>query len=482
MSACTTYGEFLMGDIESEQSQDDFEVEIADLDELGTAANSSKPARSLLRPRFSPRQRRLQLAITSSIVVLVILIILGSTAPVRELVGSILPGPTATPSAASASEAGLFYFQASPSWGQLSIDGHVVAHLAGVGSGPPLRLARGRHVLEWRAEPFLAQHCVVTVPTDYNADSCHRQSSMQVGNGLFASIITFSESLKMLPDTQRAMLIQAVLAELGAAQYSEVVKTGEPYALASAIAGSEHKPCRLTSQLVLCYAIAAHPLKATLSFQLNTGTSQNEPCTNSGPCSLGGQDCRLFCDTSEIMGPMRSSLPAPPGWNALVVVRPLWQYTTLDGQMIAHDQADTFIGGQQNEYTVLLNIEWENPGWSVSVPFSDALANPQLFFNDPVCDSATNDTQALQSQTINNGDMQLLRQYALAPDADLAAGCVVTISSLTPTPTASSPVAYFLHRFGVLLAVNEQAHRLWPFLPVANAYEKQLAQQLLSET
>jgi hypothetical protein len=182
------------------------------------------------------------------------------------------------------------------------------------------------------------------------------------------------------------------------------------------------------------------------------------------------------------MGPMRSSLPAPPGWNALVVVRPLWQYTTLDGQMIAHDQADTFIGGQQNEYTVLLNIEWENPGWSVSVPFSDALANPQLFFNDPVCDSATNDTQALQSQTINNGDMQLLRQYALAPDADLAAGCVVTISSLTPTPTASSPVAYFLHRFGVLLAVNEQAHRLWPFLPVANAYEKQLAQQLMSET
>src|SRR5260221_1211877 len=121
-----------MGDVESEQSQDDFEVEIADLDELGTAANSSKPARSLLRPRFSPRQRRLQLAITSSIVMLAILIILGSTAPVRELVGSIFPGPTATPSAASGSETGLFYVQASPSWGQLSIDGHVVAHLPGV--------------------------------------------------------------------------------------------------------------------------------------------------------------------------------------------------------------------------------------------------------------------------------------------------------------------------------------------------------------
>src|SRR5260370_2225827 len=346
-----------MGDVESEQSQDDFEVEIADLDELGTAANSSKPARSLLRPRFSRRQRRLQLAITSSIVLLVILIILGSTAPVRDLVGSILPGPTATPSAASGSETGLFYFQASPSWGQLSIDGHVVAQLPDVGTGPPLRLARGRHVLEWRAEPFLAQHCVVTVPTDYNADRCHRQSSMQVGNGLFASIITLSESLKMLPDTQRAMLVQAVLAELGAARYGEVVKAGEPYALASAIAGSEHKPCRLTSQLVLFYAIAAQPLNATLSFQLNTGNSQNEPCTNSGPCSFDGQDCRLFCDTSEIMGPMRSSLPAPPGGNELVVVSPLWQYTTLDGQVIARDETDTFIGGMYRKHQVVLHVD-----------------------------------------------------------------------------------------------------------------------------
>jgi hypothetical protein len=474
-----------MGDVESEQSQDDFEVEIADLDELGRAANSSKSARSLLHPRFSPRQRRLQSAITSSIVVLVILIILGSSAQVRELVGSRLPGPTATPSAASGPETGLFYFQTSPSWGHLSLDGRVVAHLPGIGIDPPLRLARGRHVLEWRAEPFLAQRCVVTVPTNFDADSCHHQSSMQVGNGLIVSIITFSESLKMLPVTQRAMLIQAVLAELGAARYSEVVKTGEPYALASAIAGSEHNPCRLTSQLVLCYAIAAQPLKATLSFQLNTGTSQNEPCTNSGPCSIDGQDCRLFCDTSEIVGPAWSSLPALLGWNAIVLMRPLWQYATLDGQIIAHDQVDTFIGGQGNEYLVLLNIVWENPRWSISFPFSSSLLHPQLFFNDPVCDSATNDTQTLQSQTINNNGMRIQAQYPLAPGANLAEGCIVEITqqpvlSITPTPSAPSQVAYFLHRFGVLLAVNELAHRLWPFLPVANAYEKQLAQQLVS--
>jgi hypothetical protein len=41
-------------------------------------------------------------------------------------------------------------------------------------------------------------------------------------------------------------------------------------------------------------------------------------------------------------------------------------------------------------------------------------------------------------------------------------------------------VAYCLHRFGVLLAVNDAAHRLWPFLPVADAYERQVVQQLIA--
>ena len=95
-----------MGDVESEQPQEDFEVEIVDLDELASTPNSSnsfnkrslRPSRPL---RFLARRRRLQLGITTGIVVLVVLIILASTAPVRELVGSILPGPTPTPSPAA---------------------------------------------------------------------------------------------------------------------------------------------------------------------------------------------------------------------------------------------------------------------------------------------------------------------------------------------------------------------------------------------
>jgi len=172
-------------------------------------------------------------------------------------------------------------------------------------------------------------------------------------------------------------------------------------------------------------------------------------------------------------------MSAAAGWNFIVAVRPLWQFTTLDGQVIAHDQADSFIAGRGNEYLVMLNTVWGNPGWSILPPFS----NSQLPFGDPVCDSAANDTQTMQIEALNNSGMQIQVQYPSVPRADLGAGCLVTItqqpassSSLTPPP--SSQVAYFLHRFGVLLAVNNLAHRLWPFLPVANAYEKRLAQPL----
>ena len=476
-----------MGDVESEQPQEDFEVEIVDLDELASAPDSSNSSnKRLLRPsqplRFLARRRGLQLGVTTSIVVLVVLMILASIAPVREVVGSIFTGPTPTPSPAPGLQNDLFYFKTSPSWGYLTIDGHVVSHLPRMSVDPPRRLSPGQHVLVWRAAAFLAQRCTITVPAKPGVDSCRYDPPIEVGNGSFASIITFSESLNMLPATQRALLIQVVQAELGT-HYSEMVQPGEPYALSSEIAYAAHNPCRLTSQVVLCYAIATQPLKATLSFQLDMDTSPDAPCITSGSCSINGQqDCRLFCDASDIVGPMEYSMSAAAGWNFIVVVRPLWQFATLDGRVIAHDQADTFIAGQGNEYLVMLNTVWGNPGWSILPP----LSNSQFPFGDPVCDSAANDTQVLQVDALNNSGMQIQTQYPSVARADLGAGCLVTItqqpassSSLTPPP--SSQVAYCLHRFGVLLAVNNLAHRLWPFLPVANAYEKRLAQQLAAE-
>ncbi len=453
-----------MADVEPEQPQDDFEIEITDIDELEAAGSSSKP----LHPSPSPRQRRLQLAITSAIVVLAILLILGSTAPVRELVARALIVPTPSPVPTLGPGADLFYMAANPPWGRLFIDGHEAAHLPRINLDPPLRLSQGQHVLVWRADPFPPQSCILSVPARYRTDTCTE----------YGSIIIFAASLNMLPAIQRTLLIQAIQAALDTTQSSEKIQPGELYAFAPVISGSENNPCRITPQSVLCFAAAKQPLRATLRFQLDTNISQDAPCSISQACILNGQDCRLFCDAP---GGTISPSAIIPGWNVLAVVSSLWEYATLDGQIIAYDQADTFIADMANEHLVPLSITWNNPGWQVSALFP----NSQAPLADPVCDSARGDAQALAGAfAINNLPVQVQEQSVSG--ANPAAGCVVVITpgqqpGATPTSTTAKPlVAYCLHRFGVLLAANDTAHRFWPYLSVADAYEQRLAQQLAS--
>ncbi len=473
-----------MGDIESEQprDQDDFEIEITDIDELEEfelSSTPSKPSQPRASQRFSPRLRRLQLVLTTSIVVLAVMLILGSTAPVRELVGRLIIGPTSTPLPALGPGAYLFYIHGNPPWGRLSIDGHEVAHLPVVIVDPPLRLSPGRHVLTWRADPFPAQSCTLTVPARYSTDTCRLKDSIQVQSAIYASIVTFNESLNMLSDAQRASLIQATQAALDTRQYSETVQPGELFAYSPEVSGLENNPCRITSQSILCYAAAKQPLRATLRFQLDVNSSQNSSCTILESCKIAGQDCRLFCDTTALEGHVLSSSLILE-WHVLAVARSLWEYVRQDGQIIADHQSDTFIAEMQNEHFVPLSITWDNSGWHVSTLFP----NPQVIYGDPVCASAIGDARALANNFVINGmSIQVLQQSVSG--ADLAAGCVVVITpgdavGLPPTSTLSPPLrAFCLHRFGVLLAANDLAHRQWPYLPLASTYEQHLAQQLV---
>ncbi len=336
---------------------------------------------------------------------------------------------------------------------------------------PPLRLSRGQHTLVWRAEPFSVQRCTLTVPANYNADTCRFSRTIVVDAAPLASIVMFSVSLNMLANAERVSLLEAIQAALDSKQYYETVLPGEHYALSEAAAGSGQNPCRLTSQGVACYAIATQPLKATLRFELDTDTSPNAPCSISQPCNFDGQDCRLLCES-----PVASN---PSGWSVIAMARPLWQYTTLDGQIIAHDQAGTFLKGMANDHFVSVTITWKNSIWHASALFP----NPQVFFGDPVCESAMQDAQILGNTfVINNFEIQTQSQGVSGEN--LAAGCLVVITptqvqNVKPTPSTAPPlVAYCLHRFGVLLAANDLAHRLWPYLPLADVYELHLTQQL----
>ncbi len=467
-----------MSGLEHKQSQDDSEIEITDIDERDSAdagaSTSTRSSRSLLQPRFSPCQRRLQLTITASIVVLALLVILGNITSLRNLAGGVF-GPTPTPTQTLVPGVDLFYIGGSPSWGRLSIDGQAVSHLPIIGSDAPLRLPRGHHLLLWRADPFQPQYCIVSVPPSYATDTCSYNQTVQLESGLSAWVVTFSVSLNTLSDSQRTAVIQAAQAALDAQQSTDIVRPGERYALASA--------CREPPRFPRCFATANQPLKAILSFHLDTDVISNKSCAGPQPgCTLIYQNCHLFCDG----GFTQSSSPATQEWDVVAAVRPVWEFTTLDGRVLARDQSDNAAwdyatGDIEDEYLVPLQITWTSGGWHAMAMLTKpgSLGGP---FDNPVCALVQNEVNLLGDAVLNNISIPL--QWQFASGTVLAAGCVAVASpatepGITPTPSTSPPLmAYCLYRFGVLLAANDEAHRLWPYLPVADAYEQGIARRL----
>lgn len=469
-----------MSDVEQEQPQDDAIVEITDIDSLDGVAADNKTASSI-KPQRSPvgpsaHRPRLQLVVTAGIVVLALLIILGSTAPVRELVSGafIRPAPTPTPTLAPGAD--LFYVQGNPPWGQLSIDGKVLAHLPHMSLDPPLRLSRGRHVLVWKADPFLTSSCTVSVPPSFITDTCGYHQAVQLDSGLSAYIITFYVSLASLAAGQRNALVQAAQAALDAQQSSDIVQPGELFAL------SPNDPkCRYAPGQPLCYVTARQPLKATLSFQLDANEASDKPCIDPEPpsCTFSYQNCHLFCPGLD------SGSPAVQAWDVLAPVRPLWEFATLDGQVLERDIPDNSLwdsatGQTIDESLVPLDITWDSLGWHVTVSH-DASAQGSGFF-DPACAAALDEVQSFEPPAV--AGEPVYPQWQFASGTVPAAGCIALGSpqpwpGITPTPSSSqAAVAYCLHRFGVNLAANDLAHRYWPYLPVADAREQLLAQQL----
>jgi hypothetical protein len=476
-----------MSDVESEQSQNDIEIEISDLDEPGVSGNSTKPIPLSTRPRFSHRQHRLQLTITAVIIILTVILILATTAPVRELVRGIFIRPIPTPVPTLAPGVDLFYVRGDPPWGHLSIDGQEVSRLPRISVDPPLRLSRGQHVLVWRAEPFQEQSCTVSVPARYGTDTCRNNETVQLNSELLASIITFTESLTTLPNDKRTALIQAAQAALDAQPLTDTVKPGELYALPP-----QNPACKPAPVEFQCYATAKQSLKAKLSFQLDTDAVANAACAGPQPsCTFLYQNCHLFCTGSAFVS------SASLEWNVIAPVRSLWKFATLEGRILVSDVPDNsfgdFITGQTNdEALVQLSVTWENLEWHVAVlssagvqntVFDPLIANTQnTVFLNPTCGSTQEEVGPLEPPADANGPVYLQWQFVtgmLPAPGCLAVGTPHQSAGITPTSTHFPPfVAYCLHRFGVLLAANGVAQRSWSYLPLADSYERLLAQQL----
>lgn len=451
------------------EPQDDLDFEITDLDEGKPAGFASYAFRLLGR-----RRKRPLTVMTGSMIVLAISFLVVNMASVRGLVARVLAPPASVPTQALYPGEDLFYVQAEPGWGHLTIDGRAIARLPGVGASAPLRLARGQHELVWSADPFQQQRCLLSVPANYLIDTCIDHLTVQIQPGITGSIIEFRESLANLATARRAALLQAVQEELDTRQSTVIVPEGELYVLASA--GS----CLSIIDESHCYAVATQPLFATLHFRLDTNPTSHETCLTPEPgCTFLRESCFAFCAVDNMPG-------VASIWNVLAPVLPLWTFQKQDGSSVERDVPDnalwdTWTGEVADESLIGMQITWQDGAWGVNIPASMSSALPVEL--NPVCEAAQNVVGIQEPPTDTFGEPFYLQwQYAsgLVP----ASGCLGvgvsrvdggSVKSSTNTPPG---LAYCLLRFGVLLAVNDEAHRFWPNLPVADAYEQGLAQHL----
>lgn len=452
----------------------EFEIEISDLDQPGDSASRGRvPGLRLTR-----KQRRVSLALTAGLFLLACSLLVASTPDVRGLVARIFMRPAPT-----AGASGLhLYLESNPSWGQFQLDGARLARLPLIGQDAPLNLAPGTHQLIWRVAPFQTRVCLlIVVNTSTVTGSCARDPEVTMAyiTSTSALIISFFASLNDLSGSQRTALVRQMQQALATYGGSETVYPGEIYAVSEQEIRAHYSLCPIVVRITLCYARATQPLIASLTIQSDTGSSTTDPCLVSQICYLNHLDCRLLCPDL----PLIFSGQIAEGWDVLVPARLLWSYATLAGQVIARDQPDTALRGVPDYRLLSLHITRAEQGWQLALFASPVASN----YTDPLCGQAAQDTTELVN-TLSNDDQGIAIVQWSDQQSHLAPGCLeVTepapgpFATPTPTPDAQqSQPAYCLFRFGVILAVNSTAHRLWPYLPLADTYEQGLAQHLYS--
>jgi len=435
-------------------------VEVSDLRATPAASPTLLDTR---RPLLTPRQRMRRLAVACGSVLLALLILIAAAPGLRAGAGSWLAGFVPTPTATLPPGSDRFYFIASVPDSQLSIDGHSVPHLPRIGADPPLVLARGQHHLSWKAQPFLPQSCVLSVPFNL-IDTCGALAVLSGRQSAIAGfIVLLRESLAALPTGQQGAVIAAVQSAL--ASFTSNIQPGDHYFLQT----------------------ATQPLRGTLSFQLDTADAPGVDAAcgpyNLAPfaiCTVSPDVCTMFC-----------TIPAPALANVgVAVTRSSWYVITLaslsfrlsalSGQTLLANGPISPGGQAVVDFGIFLTLTWDGVAWHVQPAFgpaSDALfqrltlstANTQLL-TAPGC-------AAMPDFIGPNAGISGPFDFAFIQAANPADGCLAVLS--TP-PGSGTQKAYYLYRFGGLVAINDLAHHLDPRWPVASPHERQIAAAILS--
>lgn len=335
----------------------------------------------------------------------------------------------------------LVYLERGVPWGILRVDGVVWTlertdqpYTGKEGIYTAIRLARGLHHIDYVASPFPPLTCVVSVPASHG-DTCplitHPGAADIVPVLQGTRVMDLRATPERLQGSARTAFAAAITATLASWTPAANVAPGEPvFGVQGAITD------------------ATAPLKASLNYTLVDGAA------SSTAASADGNTCASICrlDTEAYLDQAPAILPI------LVHVHAFWRYTDAEGHITDVDTTGT--SGLPLDGVITLFTRWTG-AWQVTVPY--------FGLRNLTCDFA------LATLDLNLKPTPSPQHIETTAGLNAADGCLVIEQDTTKGVTSTR---YFLYRFGVLLAANEDAHRALPDLPVVGATARVVARQL----
>ncbi len=417
-----------------------------------------------------PPRNKARLTFTIALFLVLVLVLVAIFTPVRDVVinhFTVVPSPT--PTATLAPGDNMIDIHASPP-GTVTIDGHTIALSTQPGypysTATSMHLSRGMHRIIWQAPPFLPRTCIISVPP-LASELCNYESTDNPTDPSATRLITFDASLADLSSTQQTALKQTIQLALNTVQATDIVQPGEHYLSAPPNGGATLK-------------IATQPLHATLSLHLDVNPASQNVCSTYGDtCTYEGQNCLQLCSTPYGGPPVKG---VQLSWNVSGLFYPAWTYTIAGGQVVAQHQPDTNVPAAGEDHSIPLSVTWDGTKWHAS-PIIGPEGISQQFGVAPACSSIDNQIgTSTQYNTTSNGK-NVVWGYAVGTNE--AQGCLAIV---VPAPASQQnaanfkqPAAYFLYRFGALLAANPLAHSEFPSIPMANTYEMSIAQGIAAK-
>ena len=374
-----------------------------------------------VRHKSPGRSRRMLPSVAAALIAsaLVLTLIVNRLGATNDVAPSPLPTLART-------ENTVMFVNAVP-WGRLQINGRIVHVTADSIQPALLYLPSTSNTITYTAAPFPTLHCVISVPESPH-DTCPYAPVAAItipsnGESTFRPpIIDLQATPKRLPKTSLDALIAATQQQLNTLTSSTQVLPGDHYLTAN---GKN--------------AAATQPLTVSLSYQMPT---------LSEIAQVGYAGCAYICPGSQ-GPPMGDSTAKGPGvhWTLFPVVR--WQYTSAHGQTVSVHQGPSYMA------PVDITANWTD-AWHVGIESAmqpDTLLGVALAVLSPL-------------DTVSHG---------------VGGGAGVQLAA-TPADGfllyATEGVAYVLYRAGALVALDSNAHHVFPTLPMASAHELAIARQL----